>query len=180
MRTRTGLAAVGAALAAVAQIGAAGQAARPQATFRSDINYVEVDVIVSDAQGRHVSGLTAADFELTDAGKPQAVDAAHEINVPIEYADRPLLTSAAVIPSDVASNTATAEGRVYLLLLDDLHTTPVYSGLVQRRAREFVDKHLASNDLAAVLYASGRRDVSQDFTSNRQLLHAAIDGFVGR
>src|SRR5688572_13275466 len=170
MRMRAGLAGASIALSIAAQIGVAGQAGRPQATFRSEINYVEVDVLVTDAQGRFVPGLTAADFELADAGKPQKIDVFHEIDVPIEHADRPMLTSNATIYPDVVSNTSTREGRVYLILLDDLHTSPVSTNLVKMRAREFIEKYLASNDLAAVLHSSGRRDVSQDFTSNRQLL----------
>ena len=152
---------------------------RPQATFRSDINYVEVDVVVTDAQGRFVSGLTAADFEIVDAGRKQKVDVFREIDVPVERADRPLFASGAIAP-DVFSNATVADGRVYVLLLDDLHTAPSNTNEVKRRAREFVETYLGSNDLAAVLHASGRTNVSQDFTSNRALLLAAIDGFMGR
>jgi VWFA-related protein len=51
---------------------------------------------------------------------------------------------------------------------------------VKKWAREFVDRHLGSNDIAAVVYTSGRTDATQDFTSDRGLLLAAIDKFVGR
>ncbi len=34
--------------------------------------------------------------------------------------------------------------------------------------------------MAAVIHTSGRTDAAQEFTSNRQLLHAAIDKFMGR
>lgn len=179
MRMRAGLAGAGAALAAVAQIGAAGQAARPQATFRADINYVEVDVVVTDAQGRFVPGLTAADFEIVDAGKKQTIEVFRAIDVPVERADRPLFSTSAIAP-DIASNVNVAEGRIYVLLLDDLHTAPANTNEVKRRAREFVDKYIGSNDLAAVLHTSGRTSISQDFTSNRALLLAAIEGFMGR
>lgn len=153
-------------------------ASRPQATFRAEVNYVEVDVVVTDAQGRFVPGLTAADFELLDAGKPQAIEAFHEVNVPVERADRMLYSEATVHP-DVASNVAAGEGRVYLIVLDDLHTEAGDTNHVRRRAREFVERYVGSNDLAAVLHTSGRSSRSQDFTSNRALLLAAIDGFVG-
>ena len=35
----------------------------PAVTFRVEVNYVEVDATVVDAQGRVVSDLTAADFD---------------------------------------------------------------------------------------------------------------------
>jgi hypothetical protein len=47
--------------------------AAPQQVFRSGTELVEVDVVVLDAAGRLVRGLTAADFELYDEGKPQEV-----------------------------------------------------------------------------------------------------------
>lgn len=46
-----------------------------QKPFRSVSHGVRIDVLVSDG-GRPVEGLTAADFELTDAGVPQQVDSA--------------------------------------------------------------------------------------------------------
>jgi VWFA-related protein len=157
----------------------AGQATRPQPTFRSEVNYVEVDVVVTDGQGRFVPGLTAADFEVTDAGKRQSIEVLHEINVPVEQADRPFLSST-TLASDIASNESSAEGRVYVLLLDDLHTSPGNAYHVRQRAREFIERYVGSNDLTAVAHTSGRREVAQDFTSNRALLLAAVDGFIGR
>ncbi|MEO5742900.1 MAG: VWA domain-containing protein, partial [Vicinamibacterales bacterium] len=45
---------------------------------------------------------------------------------------------------------------------------------------EFVGKYMGANDIAAVIHTSGRTDAAQEFTSNKALLHAAIDKFVGR
>ncbi len=154
-------------------------AQRPQATFRTAVDYVEVDVVVTDASGAFVHGLTAADFELVEDGRPQAIEGFHEINVPVERADRTLYSDAIVYP-DVIDNAATAEGRVYLIVLDDLHVEALASNPVKRRAREFVERYVGSNDLVAVIHTSGRGDVSQDFTSNRTLVLRAIDGFIGR
>ena len=51
---------------------------------------------------------------------------------------------------------------------------------VKKSAKEFVDKYMGANDIAAVVHSSGRTDAAQEFTSNKALLHAAIDKFVGR
>lgn len=153
-------------------------AAGQQATFRADVNYVEVDAVVTDVSGGFVSGLTAADFELFEDGQPMRIETFHEIDVPIARADRTL--SGAIVHADIASNEAVADGRVYVLLLDDLHTRPTASLEVRRRAREFVERYVGSNDLVAVLHTSGRPGASQDFTSNRALALQAIDGFMGR
>lgn len=150
-----------------------------QATFRAEVNYVEVDAIVTDASGNFVHGLTAADFDLFEDGQPQSIEAFHEINVPVERGDRTLYSDAIVHP-DIASNDAAGDGRIYLIVLDDLHIRPMATNNVRRRAREFVERYVGSNDLVAVIHTSGRADVSQEFTSNRALALRAIDGFMGR
>ncbi len=43
----------------------------PQPTFRTDINFVRVDAIVTDKQGRPVADLKPEDFEVQEDGKPQ-------------------------------------------------------------------------------------------------------------
>jgi VWFA-related protein len=58
--------------------------------------------------------------------------------------------------------------------------SPLRTGVVKQTARDFVNRHLGSNDIAAVLYTSGRTDGTQEFTNDRQLLLNAIDKFVGR
>src|SRR5580658_7332575 len=41
--------------------------------FHQSVRRVIVDVVVSDANGKPVSGLTADDFSITEDGKPQRV-----------------------------------------------------------------------------------------------------------
>ncbi len=48
-------------------------AAQPRAVFRGNTQIVSVDVIVRDGSGAVVRGLTAADFEVLEDGKPQEI-----------------------------------------------------------------------------------------------------------
>jgi VWFA-related protein len=147
-------------------------------TFRVEVNYVEVDATVTDAAGNQVSDLTAADFEVLEDGKPQKISAFSLVNIPVERADRPLF-AAAPIELDVQSNER-ANGRVYLMVLDDLHIHPMRGARVKVAARRFIERHFGTNDMAAIVYTSGRADAGQEFTNNRRLLLAAIDRFTGR
>src|SRR5918994_6905310 len=45
-----------------------------QPVFRTGINFVRVDVIVSDKKGTPVATLTANDFEVLEDGKPQTIE----------------------------------------------------------------------------------------------------------
>lgn len=146
--------------------------------FRVEINYVEVDAVVTDAQGNPVTDLTRDDFEVLEDGKPQAIDAFSRVDVPIERADTPLLAPT-VLP-DVASNERAFNGRVYLIILDDLHTGPLRSTRVRLAARQFIERYMGANDLAAVVHTSGRSDAAQEFTNRKPLLLAAVDKFLGQ
>jgi VWFA-related protein len=176
-----------AVLTAVAVVLAAAQTAQtptpareqPAVTFKVEINYVEVDAIVTDASGRLVRTLTKDDFEVLEDGKPQSVATFSLVDIPIEREERPLFSPTAIEP-DVQTNTRGMNGRLFVIVLDDLHTAPLRSTLVKRAARQFIERYVGANDLAAVLHTSGRADAGQEFTNNRRLLARAVDKFMGR
>lgn len=151
---------------------------QPPITFRAEVNYVEVDVRVLDAQGRFVAGLTKDDFQVLEEGKPQEVTAFSLVNIPVERAPRPLFASRPIVP-DVQTNVG-FNGRVYLIVLDDLHTHPLRSARVKAAAKRFVERYIGANDLAAVVHTGGRDAAGQEFTNNPALLIDAIDKFMGR
>jgi VWFA-related protein len=172
-------AAVGVALAA--QSASPPPAQGPQTappSFRVEVNYVEVDALVTDARGSVVTDLGIEDFELLEDGRPQKVAAFSFVNIPIERAERPLF-AAAPIEADVQTNEH-VEGRVYLFVLDDQHTDAMRAPRVKAAARRFIEESFGVNDLAAVTYTSGRAGDAQEFTNNTRLLLDAIDRFTGR
>ena len=160
-----------------AQPADAGQ--EPAVTFRTEINFVEVHAIVTDEDGAFVRGLTADDFEIYEDGRLQAPAVFSLIDVPIERPFTPRNADAPIEP-DVRATTRTFDGRLYILLLDDLHTYVTRTNNVREVARGFIDEYLGVGDLAAVLFTSGRRESAQELTSSRRLLTAAIDRFQGR
>src|SRR6187551_3774828 len=50
-------------------------------TFRSGVQYVDVDVTVVDRKGRPVRGLGRDDFEVYEDGVPQAVDSFRQVDI---------------------------------------------------------------------------------------------------
>jgi VWFA-related protein len=152
---------------------------QPDLTFRAEVNYVEVDARVIDENGRFIGGLTARDFQVFEDGKPQQVSVFSVVNLPVERAERPLFASKPIEP-DVTTNLAGQNGRVYLIVLDDLHTNPQRSPQVRAAARQFIERYVGANDLVAVLHTSGRSNASQEFTSNPRLVLDAVDKFMGR
>jgi VWFA-related protein len=152
---------------------------QPPITFKVEINYVEIDAIVTDAQGKFVRDLRKEDFQVTEDGKPQSVQVFSMVDIPVEREVAPLFSSTPIEP-DVQTNEREFAGRVYLILLDDLHTAGLRSQLVKRAAKQFIERFFGANDMAAVVHTSGRSDASQDFTSNKRLLMNAVDKFMGK
>jgi VWFA-related protein len=152
---------------------------QPAVTFRVEVNYVEVDAGVFDRQGGFVSDLRRDDFQVLEDGVPQSITAFSLVSIPIEKAEQPLFANRRIEP-DVATNERPFDGRLYVIVLDDVHTASYRTGQVRRAAREFVERHMADNDLAAVVHTSGVGKSGQEFTSSKSLLLAAIDRFTGQ
>ena len=151
----------------------------PPVTFRTEVNYVEVDARVVDAKGGFVTGLTQGDFDLFEDGKPQKVATFSRVNIPVTLQPRPLFASAPIEP-DVEDNLTGYDGRVYVLMLDDIHTNPQRTLRTKAAARQFVQRYIGANDAAAVVFTSGRSDAAQEFTNSQRRLLAAVDKFMGR
>lgn len=153
----------------------ASQSVDPQRpTFRAEVEYVEVDALVTDEQGRFVPSLQKEDFRIFEDGKPQTIANFALVEIPMDRGERP-----GWVEPDVLSNERPFIGRIYTMILDDLHIAPSRAPRVKAAARRFIERHLAPNDLMAIVHTAGRDGASQDFTSNRRLLLAAVDRFMG-
>jgi VWFA-related protein len=151
---------------------------QPPVTFKVEVNYVEIDASVTDAQGAFVRTLTRDDFQVLEDGRPQTLSAFSVVDIPIERPDPPLFARAA-IPPDTASNRTPFDGRVFVLVIDDLHTRANRTARTRAAARQFVERYVGANDIVAVMNTSGFGKGMQDFTGNRQLALRAIDAAMG-
>jgi VWFA-related protein len=148
-------------------------------TFRAGVDLVQLNVVVLDRHRRPVTGLTAADFTITEDGQPREVEAFAAITLP-----RPDNTGAAWprdAAPDVVDNQRTGNGRLVVVMLDHSITAGPVSAAARTIARSAIDA-LGPNDLAAVVRSSpfAGEGLSQNFTANRRLLFTAIDSpFMG-
>lgn len=149
-------------------------ATTPTPTFRAQVEYVEVDALVTDEQGRFIPTLQKEDFRLFEDGKPQTITNFALVQIPTNTSERPDGAE-----PDVLTNERPFVGRIYTMILDDLHTAPARAPLVKAAARRFIERHLAADDLMAIVHTAGRDQASQDFTGNKRLLLAAVDRFMG-
>jgi VWFA-related protein len=150
----------------------------PPVTFRAEVNFVEVDVFVTDAAGTPVTDLTIDAFEVLEDGVPQTIDAFTHVNIPVARFERPLFADEIIEP-DVVRNTD-VEGRVYLFVLDDYHIDFRRVLRTKSLLQEFITTRMGANDVGAVVYLSGRGEDGQDFTNSQQALLSAVDNLIGR
>ena len=152
---------------------------QPPVIFQLEVEYVEVTAIVNDDRGNFQRDLSINDFTILEDGKPQEIAEFSLVDLPIERAEQPIFAESEIEP-DVRSNAEPFDGRVYVLVMDDLHTTAMQSPRVRFAAQRFIQQNLGSNDVASIVLTSGRTDGTQAFTSSRRLLLEAVDRFIGR
>ena len=151
--------------------------ASAQTTVKSGINLVEVDVVVTDKDGKPVRGLRRDDFAVFEDGKPVDVMTFAAVDLPLAHAD------SAIPPPDrsgtsIRSNDQPEDGRVMLIVLDDYHVRfdAGYAARTRAIARKLVER-LGPSDQAAVVATSGRGSMQSEFTNDKARLIDAIDAF---
>jgi VWFA-related protein len=157
--------------AAIALLSLAAHQAPPQPppVFRSGITLIEVDVAVLDGARRPVRGLSAADFTILEDGVPQEIQTFAAVELPAPPATRWMRE----IAPDVRSNRP-REGRLIAIVLDDGQMWFDMVPRAKESARRVIDA-LGPGDLAAVIFTKDNSR-SQEFTEDRSLLHAAVEG----
>ena len=134
-----------------------------QPTFRSGVEYVQIDAVVTDKDDRPVKGLTQADFELIEHGRAQTISTFQFIEVPSTR--RTVADVKTAAPSiDVATNVHGPEGRQWVLVIDDLHIIEQHLPHTRKVVQEFLES-LPPSDQVAIVFV-GRSDLSQDFTND--------------
>jgi VWFA-related protein len=129
---------------------AAGQAPTP--TFRGGINFVRVDVLVSDKQGHEVADLKQTDFEVTEDGKPQTVETFKLVRLDESAPLTEGPPKAIRTDYDEESEAARDDVRLFAIFLDDYHVRRESSMVVRERLASFVENQLSPSDMVGVMY----------------------------
>lgn len=143
----------------------------PGPVFRSAVNLVPVDVLVTDSQGNVATGLTAKDFQIVEKGRPQAIAAFAFVSTPLVERKEFDPVPAAPI-RDVVSNRIAPHSRAYAVVIDDLHLLEMHAERVRRVLTDLLGS-IPSTDRVAVVF-TGRSDLSVDLTDDRAAQLAAV------
>ena len=155
-----------------------GQPADPQTTFRAGINYVAVDVIVTDRKDAPVTDLRKEDFEVLEDGKAQPIEQFRLIKVERTPKAGDPIPRRIRTRDDEQLEASREDVRVFAILLDDYHVRKLTALGVKEPLTKFLES-LAPTDLVAVMYPM--TPVSDlMFTNNHESIISAVQRFEGR
>ena len=156
-------------LIAAALLAGAAQAQLPPTTETIDVNVVEIDVVVLDAQGKPVPGLERKDFDLRVAGRKRTITNFYAVNRRPD--DNPGSKAA---PNDIAR-------RDYLVLfIDELHLNQHEKKRALDALRTFVQQHVRPGTAAMLVESDDRVHILKRFTEDPAELVGLIDALERR
>ena len=125
--------------------------------LRTEVDVVEVPVVVRDGQHRAVAGLTRNDFEIYDTGVRQTLTAFSERHFTSQVAAdggaKP-----AVVPAAPVGPKGEPRPRFVALCFDDLNMDPLSLKPVKEAAERFVKTAPAPGDRVTVVTVAQQRD----------------------
>ncbi|MGB7217940.1 MAG: VWA domain-containing protein, partial [Vicinamibacterales bacterium] len=151
-----------------------------QPTFRTGINFVRVDVIVTDGTGQPALDLRQDEFEVTENGRPQTIETFKLVKLDGGAAQSVEGPPKAIRnDSDEELEAARDDVRLFAVFLDDYHVRGVNAVRVRDALSNFIETDLGPSDMVAVM--SPLQPVSSlRLTRNRAAAAQAVRGFVGR
>jgi VWFA-related protein len=149
-----------------------------QQPIRTGINFVRVDVIVTDSKGNPVMDLTQDDFQVAEDGKPQTIQTFSVVTID-EAAQFETQPSMIRSKADEEREAARPDVRLFIILFDDYHVRRGNDMGVRKPLIDFVQNQLSPPDMVAVMYPLTPVD-DINFSRDRSGLISAIERFEGR
>jgi VWFA-related protein len=144
-----------------------------------EVREVLLDALVTDAKGHVIVGLDKPDFVVSENGHPV------ELTGVTFYSNRRLIEGSDGLTKKGLRLDQVPEDRYFVLLFQDQKLNAVdmpallsQQVLAGRFAKQWVEREVLANDWVAVASYDVKLKIHQDFTHDRALLAAAIDGAV--
>ncbi|HEY2962519.1 MAG TPA: VWA domain-containing protein [Pyrinomonadaceae bacterium] len=140
-------------------------------------NLVQIDAVVTDRKGKHVTDLRAEEVEMLEDGKPQAVTNFAYINIarPVETPKSEPNKESGPGPAVPKELRPEQVQRTIALVVDDFLMSFDSVHYMKETLKKFLDEQMQPNDLVAIIKTSGGMGALQQFTSNKQQLYTAVE-----
>lgn len=170
--------------ATLAQNSPPAQGTRPsdqsQPVFRGGVNYIRVDVTVTDGTGKAIQDLKPDDFEVLEAGKVQKIETFKLVSL-----DGGLMSTRDddVLPirteAQEAREAARDDVRLFGIFLDDYHVRRISSVGMRDQLATFIQTQLGPSDMVGVMYPL-EPITAVRMTRDHDAIRRALLAFEGR
>jgi VWFA-related protein len=147
--------------------------------IRVTVDLVQLDAVVTDSQGRRVTGLKPEDFRILEDGKPQKITHfSYVAGTAIAGGPAPRKNpgrAPEAIPPPARALRPEEVRRTIVLMADDLGLSADEIPNVKKAMKSFVDGQMQAGDLVSIMTTSGGTGAMQQLTNDKRQLLALID-----
>ena len=141
-------------------------------------NLVQIDAVVTDKKGKHITDLRAEEIEMFEDGKPQAVTSFGYVNFS-RPGDAPKpepgkqTGGAGPVPGKELRREQVQ--RTIALIVDDLRMSFDSVHYMKDTLKKFLDEQMQPNDLVAIIFTGGGMGALTRFTTDKRQLYATVE-----
>src|SRR5579872_10041 len=149
-------------------------------SFKTNINFVRVDVIITDKAGNPISDLKESDFDVSEDNKPQKIESFKLVKLDggiqdaIKEPPRQIRTD-----YDEESEAGRDDVRMFGFFLDDYHVRRGTSMAAANPLFRFIQNQIGPSDMVGVMYPL-ETTAAVRFTRNHEAVAKALQQFRGR
>jgi VWFA-related protein len=154
-----------------------------KATIRSTVSLVEIDVQVTNRDGKPVKGLKQEQFSVTEDGKAQTISTFEYNDIErVETAGKgeeaPITVPLGTITSPEEIKSVVRDHRMIVMFFD--LTSLQAEDLLRstRAAQKYLQEQMTPADLVAVVAFGNTLKIVANFTNDRELLKQSVDALV--
>ena len=158
---------------------AAGQAAKPTPSdddvVKISTNLIQIDVSVTDKDGKPVTDLKPEELEVYENGDRQKITNFSFVSSQVPREVKQRATDKAGVPVPTQTLRSDQIRRTIAIVVDDLSLSFESASLTRRALKKFVDEQMQPGDLVAIVRTGAGIGALQQFTSDKRMLYAAIE-----
>jgi VWFA-related protein len=158
-------------------------APRSKATIRSTVSLVEVDVQVTDREGKPVKGLAQSQFGITEDSKAQKISTfeyndIEQVETAGKSDETPVTVPLGTVTTPQEIKVVVRDHRMIVLFFD--LTSLAQDDLLRstRAAQKYLNDQMTAADLVAVVVFGNTLKIVANFTNDRALLKKAVDAVI--
>jgi VWFA-related protein len=152
-------------------------------TIRSTVSLVEIDVQVSNRDGKPVKGLKQEQFSVTEDGKPQKISTfeyndIEQIETAGKTDEAPITVPLGTVSSPEEIKAVVRDHRMIVMFFDltSLQSEDLLRST--RAAQKYLQEQMTPADLVAVVAFGNTLKVVANFTNDRELLRQSVDAII--